>query len=83
MDEKARADKLTTYIMDRTKPEDKENMQRLLSEIMEKKSTNQLNKMYLMGVMPRALSYLNPDDVKEVKDAVGKFLKKYQVDKTV
>lgn len=66
-------EKFYTFILDRTKPEKQEEMKHLLAELMERQATDKLNKMYLMGVLPRALSYLNPDDVNEVKKVISDF----------
>ncbi|MGC6767363.1 hypothetical protein ACYSNR_03680 [Enterococcus sp. LJL128] len=62
------------FVMERTLADHKGDMDKLLGELLEKKNSGQLNKMYLMGVMPRALSYLEADKVPEVKDAVEKLL---------
>ncbi|MBM7689419.1 hypothetical protein BCR24_10465 [Enterococcus ureilyticus] len=61
------------FILDRTKADHQEDMKHLLAELLERKSTDKLDKMYLMGVVPRALSYLEPDSVNEVKKVVSEF----------
>ncbi|MBP2098716.1 hypothetical protein [Enterococcus rivorum] len=68
--------KFYTFILDRTKPEHQEDMKHLLVELMDRKSTGELNKMYLIGVTPRALSYLKPEAVDEVKKVVSDFSSK-------
>jgi hypothetical protein len=63
------------FVIERTKPDKQEEMKQLLAELMERQATNQLDKMYLMGVMPRAISYLKPEAVTEVKQVVSEFSK--------
>lgn len=70
---KAEEKQFYDFIMDRTKADHQEDMKHLLAELMERRSTDKLDKMYLMGVIPRALSYLNPDSVNEVKKVVSEF----------
>lgn len=70
---KAEEKKFYDFIMDRTKADHQEDMKHLLTELMERKSTDKLDKMYLMSVVPRALSYLDPDSVNEVKKVVSEF----------
>lgn len=65
--------KIYEFIMDRTKAEHQEDMKHLLAGLMERRSTEKLDKMYLMSVVPRALSYLNPDSVNEVKKVLSEF----------
>lgn len=59
-----------TFIMERTKPEHQEDMKQLVAELLERKESNHLDKMYLLGVVPKALSYLQPEAVNEVKELV-------------
>lgn len=40
------------FILDRTKADHQEDMKHLLAELLERKSTDKLDKMYLMGVVP-------------------------------
>ncbi|OTN88246.1 hypothetical protein A5819_000698, partial [Enterococcus sp. 7E2_DIV0204] len=47
---KAEEKKFYDFIMDRTKPDHQEDMKHLLAELMERKSTDKLDKMYLMSV---------------------------------
>lgn len=70
---KADEKKFYDFIMDRTTAEHQEDMKHLLAELMERRSTDKLDKMYLMSVVPRALSYLDPDSVNEVKKVVSEF----------
>ncbi|MTD38375.1 hypothetical protein GIX45_07015 [Erwinia sp. CPCC 100877] len=70
---KAEEKQFYDFIMERTKPDHKEDMKRLVAELLERRGTGKLDKMYLMGVVPRALSYLNPDSVNEVKKVVTDF----------
>lgn len=70
---KAEEQKFYDFIMDRTKDDRKEDMKHLLAELMERRATDKLDKMYLMSVVPRALSYLDPDSVNEVKKVVSEF----------
>ncbi|KAF9404590.1 hypothetical protein HW555_014263 [Spodoptera exigua] len=70
---KAEEKKFYDFIMDRTKAEHQEDMKHLLAELMERRTADKLDKMYLMSVVPRALSYLDPDAVNEVKKAVSEF----------
>ncbi|MFK4566587.1 hypothetical protein [Enterococcus sp. UD-01] len=70
---KAEEKQFYDFIMERTKPDHKEDMKRLVAELLERRATGKLDKMYLMGVVPRALSYLNPDSVNEVKKVVTDF----------
>ncbi|MBO0468779.1 hypothetical protein JZO73_14850 [Enterococcus plantarum] len=73
---KADEKKVYDFIMDRTKAGQQEDMKQLLAELMERRSTDKLDKMYLMSVVPRALSYLDPDAVNEVKKVVSEFTAK-------
>jgi hypothetical protein len=73
---KAEEKQFYDFIMERTKPDHKEDMKRLVAELLERRSTGKLDKMYLMSVVPRALSYLNPDSVNEVKKVVTDFSSK-------
>ncbi|MGX7203279.1 hypothetical protein BCR22_12340 [Enterococcus plantarum] len=73
---KADEKKVYDFIMDRTKSGHQEDMKQLLAELMERRSTDKLDKMYLMSVVPRALSYLDHDAVNEVKKVVSKFTAK-------
>ncbi|MBO0439943.1 hypothetical protein [Candidatus Enterococcus ikei] len=70
---KAEEKQFYDFIMDRTKADHQDDMKHLLAELMERRSTDKLDKMYLMSVVPRALSYLNPDSVNEVKKVVSDF----------
>ena len=65
--------KFYDFIIDRTKEDHKEDMKRLLAEMMERKTTDKLDKMYLMSVAPRAFSYLDPESVDEVKKVISEF----------
>lgn len=58
------------FMLARTKPEKVKEMQELLTELVARRDANRLNKMYLMGTIPRVFSYLNPDDLEEVKQTV-------------
>lgn len=62
-----------SFIMERTKPECQEKMKQLIASLLERKETNRLDKMYLLRVVPKALSYLQPEAVNEVKGLVQKF----------
>ncbi|MGK0551671.1 hypothetical protein ACSFB8_04890 [Enterococcus faecalis] len=73
---KASQEQFYNFIIERTKPDKEEAMKQLLAELLERQGTNQLDKMYLMGVMPRAISYLKPEAVNEVKNIVSEFTKK-------
>lgn len=66
-------DKFYHFILDRTTPEHQDDMKHLLAELIERQATGELNKVYLMGVMPRALSYLKPEAVNEVKNMISDF----------
>lgn len=66
-------EKFYRFILERTKPEHQEDMKHLLVELIDRKSTGELNKMYLMGITPRTLSYLKPEAVNEVKSIVSEF----------
>lgn len=73
---KAGQEQFYNFVIDRTKPEKQEEMKQLLAELIERQQTDHLDKMYLMGVMPRALSYLKPESINEVKQVVSEFSKK-------
>lgn len=62
--------KVYTFIMDRTKPEHQEAMKQLVAELLERKKEHRLDKIYLLRVVPKALSYLQPEAVNEVKELV-------------
>ena len=70
---KADEKKVYDFIMARTRDHHQEDMKHLLAELMERRSADKLDKMYLMSVFPRALSYLDPDSVNEVKKVVSEF----------
>ena len=61
------------FVMERTQEQHKSEMSTLLNELINRKELKQLNKAYLMGVLPRALSYLDPSKVDEIKKIVQDF----------
>ncbi|MGX7352255.1 hypothetical protein RU97_GL001711 [Enterococcus canis] len=69
-------EKFLTFILERTKPEKQTEMKQLLAQAFEKKQTGHLNKLEVMGMIPKAISYLQPEKVAEVKQVMEEFASK-------
>ncbi|MHC5229537.1 hypothetical protein ACYSNW_14830 [Enterococcus sp. LJL99] len=65
-----------SFILNYTKPECQDEMKQLLDDLKKRNDSGHLNKLYLMSIGTRAMSYIKPEHVNEVKDVVFTFLNK-------
>lgn len=65
MDE--RETQLKAFVLERTKPDQKEAMGTMIDEVIEKHRQGKMNTMYLMGVVPKAMGMIQPEAMGEIK----------------
>ena len=65
-----------SFILTYTKPECQDEMKQLLDDLKKRKDKDHLNKLYLMSIGKRAMSYIKPEHVNEVKELVFSFFNK-------
>lgn len=71
MDEKET--QLKTYVLDRTKPDQKEAMTQLIEEVLDKRHQDQLSTLYLMGIVPKAMGMIQPEAMADIKAKLNEF----------
>lgn len=64
------------FILKYTKSEWQDEMKQLLDDLKKRKDAGHLNKLYLMSIGTRAMTYLKPEHVDEVKSVIFTFLNK-------
>ncbi|WP_416353323.1 hypothetical protein ACNAN0_11260 [Agrilactobacillus fermenti] len=69
-------DKLKKFVLERTKPDQTEQMTQLIDEVSQRHDQNKLDTVYLMSIVPKAMGMIKPEAMGEVKAALDKFRKK-------
>lgn len=65
-----------SFILKNTKFECQDEMKQLLVDLKKRNDTGHLNKLYLMSIGTRAMSYIKPERLNEVKEVVFTFFNK-------
>lgn len=69
----AKETQLKTFVLERTKPEQQAAMTQLIDEVLEKHRQGQMNTLYLMGIVPKAMGWIKPEAMGEIKAKLSEF----------